>query len=129
MNSNPERRTKTRVHVLIINATENSPLCILRNAKPIQCAKPMLNLRLLQLLHILKEVQERACAPSLSSTRVSAVRAILVCQLRDSSPRIALDVLTGSEQNAMQEVKRLLRVFLAAPVFGIKNEVGSQEVA
>lgn len=65
-------------------------------------------------MHGVQEVKESTRAPRLRGARIVAVGAILVCELRDTSPRILLNVATRGQEKPMQVVQRLILILIAA---------------
>lgn len=61
-------------------------------------------------MNLFQEVKDRAVAPGLGSARIVTDLAVLVRQLRDSCPRVRLDVLAGWEKKAMEMRQSLLDV-------------------
>lgn len=59
---------------------------------------------LLKSMDILQEVEDRTGAPGLSAARVVAVGSVPVGKLRETGPRIALDMTTRNQQSGMKVV-------------------------
>ena len=68
---------------------------------------PSFNSSSTHLVDVFQEIKEGTRAPSLGVARVAAELPILVCQLRDSSPRVLLNVVARAEKTIVEVMERL----------------------
>lgn len=82
-----------------------------------------------QLGHVVERIEQRTAGPRLRPATVVAVRAVLVGQLGQASPRVARDVRAVAGQVLVDVVEGRSRVGATGAGEGIKDEVGAEEVA
>lgn len=82
-----------------------------------------------QLGHVVERIEQRTAGPRLRPAAVVAVRAVLVRQLGQASPRVTRDVRAVAGQVLVDVVESRSRVGATGAGEGIKGEVGAEEVA